>query len=57
MKIYVLVENKDGIPQFETSSNNPRKIRAYMYRAAAKNYAKKLGCSVVEVDVTKGELV
>jgi hypothetical protein len=57
MKIYVLVTTKDGEPTLDMPVHFGRSIRAYTSKARAKVYAKKFDCYVIEVDLTKGEMV
>lgn len=58
MKVYILVANdKDGEPTFDMSVTFGRSIRAYNSKARAKVYARRFKCSVVELDVERGEVV
>lgn len=58
MYIYILVApNSDGELTTDMPRTLGRAIRAYKSQKVATRMAKKFNCHVVEIDVTRGELV
>jgi hypothetical protein len=57
MKLYVLIDQEDDKPTFNLPVHFGRGVRAYSSQARARVYARRFNCYIVEVDMTKGNIV